>query len=54
MLLFADDIVLFTTCPVSLQSQLNAVHLLPRNLSLKINMKKTKICFLKKIKVIII
>jgi hypothetical protein len=48
MLLFADDIVLFTTNPVSLQSQLNAVHQYSIKWGLKINVNKTKICIFEK------
>ena len=44
MLLFADDIVLFTTDPHSLQSQLGAVSNYSSTWGLKINVGKTKIC----------
>lgn len=44
MLLFADDIALFTTDPVSLQHQLNSLYMYSCNWGLKINIKKTKIC----------
>ena len=44
MLLFADDIVLFTTDPHSLQSQLDAISNYSSTWGLKINVGKTKIC----------
>ena len=44
MLLFADDIVLFTTDPLSLQSQLDAISNYSSMWGLKINVDKTKIC----------
>ena len=46
--MFADDIVLFTTDPVSLQAQINCIHDYSRNWGLKINVKKTKICIFEK------
>ena len=48
MLLFADDIALFTTDQVSLQNQLNAVHQYSCKWGLKINVNKTKICIFEK------
>ena len=44
MLLFADDIAIFTTNPESLQSQLDAIHKYSYEWGLKININKTKIC----------
>lgn len=44
MLLFADDIALFTTDPNSLQSQLNNIYSYSCRWGLKINVNKTKIC----------
>ena len=44
LLLFADDIVLFTTDPKSLQAQIDNVHNYSTRCKLKINVKKTKIC----------
>ena len=44
MLLFADDIAIFTTSPDSLQSQLNAIQHYSGKWGLKINVNKTKIC----------
>ena len=44
MLLFADAIVLFTTDPHSLQSQLDAISNYSSMWELKINVDKTKIC----------
>jgi hypothetical protein len=48
MLIFADDIVLFTTNPVSLQNQLNNLYLYSSKWGLKININKTKICIFEK------
>jgi len=48
MILFADDIVLFTTDPNSLQSQIDAVHHYSVKWGLKINISKTKICVFEK------
>jgi hypothetical protein len=48
MLLFADDIALFTTNPDSLQLQLNQVYEYSRKWGLKINVDKTKICIFEK------
>ena len=50
MLIFADDIVLFTTNPVSLQNQLNNLYLYSTKWGLKININKTKICIFEKTK----
>ena len=44
MLLFADDIALFTTNPISLQAQLDSIAKYSSKWGLKINVKKTKIC----------
>ena len=43
LILFADDIVLFTTDPVSLQSQIDSIYYFPVKWGLKINVDKTKI-----------
>ena len=48
MLLFADDIALFTTSPDSLQKQLEAIHPYSCKWGLKINVNKTKICIFEK------
>jgi len=48
MVLFADDNVLFTTNPVSLQNQLNDIYLYSNKWGLKINVNKTKICIFEK------
>ena len=48
MLLFADDIALFTTNPESLQLQLNAIYDYSCKWGLKINVKKTKLCIFEK------
>jgi len=48
MLLFADDIALFTTDPTSLQNQLDAVASYSNMWGLKINVNKTKICIFEK------
>ena len=48
MILFADDIVLFTMDPNSLQSQIDAVHHYSMKWGLKINVTKTKICVFEK------
>jgi len=50
MLLFADDIVLFTTDYVSLQVQLNSLYEYVK-WGLKINVNKTKVCVFEKRKV---
>ena len=44
MILFADDIALFTTDPVSLRCQLDALYRYSCEWGLKINTNKTKIC----------
>ena len=44
MLIFADDIALFTTSPESLQQQLNNINEYSKISSMKININKTKIC----------
>ena len=46
--LFADDIVLFTTDPVSLQAQINNLVNYSDAWGLKININKTKICVFEK------
>jgi len=48
MLLFADDIALFTTNPESLLLQLNAIYDYSCKWGLKINVKNTKICIFEK------
>ena len=48
LILFADDIVLFTTCPQSLQEQLNNIHTYSNKWGLKINVNKTKVCIFEK------
>jgi hypothetical protein len=48
MLLFADDMVLFTTSPASLQAQLDNLYYYSQKWGLKINIKKTKICIFSK------
>ena len=48
ILLFADDIALFTTSPDSLQKQLDAIHTYSCKWGLKINVNKTKICIFEK------
>ena len=48
MLLFADDIALFTTSPVSLQAQLDSISNYSTACGLKINVNKTKICVFEK------
>ena len=44
LILFADDIVLFTTDPGSLQSQIDSIYQYSERWSLKINISKTKLC----------
>ena len=46
--MFADDIVLFTTDPVSLQSQIDSIYQYSERWSLKINISKTKLCVFEK------
>lgn len=48
LLLFADDIVLFTTDPASLQAQVDNVFEYSCKWGLKINVNKTKICVFEK------
>jgi len=48
MLLFADDIVLFTTDHVSLQAQMNSLYEYSVKWGLKINVNKTKVCVFEK------
>ena len=48
LLLFADDIALFTTDPESLQKQLDAIYKYSLKWGLKINVNKTKICIFEK------
>jgi len=48
MLLFADDIDLFTTEPHSLQTQLDCINNYSIMLGLKINVKKAKVCIFEK------
>ena len=48
MLLFADDIALFTTNQESLQLQLNSIYQYSCKWGLKINVNKTKICIFEK------
>ena len=44
LLLFADDIVLFTTDPLSLQAQVDNIYNYSHKWGLKINVNKTKVC----------
>ncbi|XP_053379986.1 uncharacterized protein LOC128548636 [Mercenaria mercenaria] len=48
MILFADDIVLFTTDPKSLQAQIDSVYQYSQKWGLKINVDKTKVCVFEK------
>ena len=48
MLLFADDIVIFTTSEESLQALLNNLNVYSLNWGLKINVSKTKVCIFEK------
>jgi hypothetical protein len=48
MLLFADDIALFTTDKHSLQSQIDNVYMYSNKWGLTINVSKTKICVFEK------
>ena len=48
LILFADDIVLFTTDATSLQSQIDKIAQYSSNWGLKINVKKTKVCVFEK------
>ena len=44
LMLFADDIVLFTTDPISSQAQIYNIYQYSLRWGLKINVKKTKMC----------
>jgi hypothetical protein len=48
LILSADDIVLFTTDPTSLQSQIDQIYNYSEKLGLKINVNKTKVCVFEK------
>ena len=48
LILFADDVVLFTTDPGSLQSQIDSIYQYSERWSLKINISKTKLCDIEK------
>ena len=48
MILFADDIVTFTTNPISLQSQIDSIYHYSEQWGLKINVNKTKVCIFEK------
>lgn len=48
MILFADDIVLFTTDPNSLQAQLDKIYDYSLKWGLKVNVNKTKVCVFEK------
>ena len=48
MILFADDLVLFTTSPVSLQAQVNSILRYSEKWGLTINFDKTKVCVFEK------
>ena len=48
LILFADDIVLFTTDPISLQHQLDNIYEYSVHNGLKINVNKTKVCIFEK------
>ena len=48
MLLFADDIALFTTSPESLQLQIDNLYHYSTKWGLKINVNETKICIFEK------
>ena len=48
MILFADDIVIFTTNPTSLQSQIDNIYHYSEQWGLKINVNKTKVCIFEK------
>ena len=48
IILFADDIVLFTTDPVSLQAQIDNIYQYSVKWGLTINVKKTKVCIFEK------
>jgi hypothetical protein len=46
LIFFADDMVLFTTDPESLQTQLSNLWNYSTNWGLKVNVKKTKLCII--------
>ena len=48
IILFADDFVLFTTSPVSLQAQVNSILCYSEKWGLTINVDKTKVCVFEK------
>jgi len=48
LILFADDIVLFTTDPGSLQSQIDSSYQYSERCILKINISKTEVCVFEK------
>ena len=48
MILFAYDIVIFTTNPTSLQSQIDNIYHYSEQWGLKINVNKTKVCIFEK------
>ena len=48
MILFADDIVIFTTNPTSLQSQIDNIYHYSEQWCLKINVNKTNVCIFEK------
>ena len=48
LIAFADDIVLFTTDPVSLQAQIDQIQRYSLKWGLKINSNKTKVCIFEK------
>mgnify|MGYP000331970969 CR=1 FL=1 len=48
LLLFADDLALFTTEKHSLQAQLDSIHLYSTRWGLTINVAKTRICVFQK------
>ena len=48
MILFADDIVIFTTNPISLQSQIDSIYHYSEQWGLNINVNKTKVCIFRK------
>ena len=48
LLLFADDLALFTTEKHSLQAQLDSIHLYSTRWGLTINVAKTRMCVFQK------
>ena len=48
LILFADDIVLFSTSPITLQTHINNIYEYSCKWGLKINVNKTKICIFEK------